>query len=509
MTMVWNLIIAIQNAALAHKTINLRLRLAGIKRTPRSSRLFFSILLFSLTKYPDQYLATNEGRFKIDTELKKRLARRTALMCGWVILMAYDDFVDENNLQSSMIFDQLSRCLAVFLAAQPGCEPPTGKNLKKIGEIWKTKAALWEVLPIPSPLNQSLYDFNFLENSNKELALSDFLYKTAEKEFNNQINITIISAAELGKIHAQTRREIADALGNIKVTEWNLDFLLMSLTRAAWGQIYSPLQRDLNHITWKIFINIGYNKSNCFIDGLDCLRNIVDQKRFFRTRFNPARFCEQFLDDVQDYFSDVNKGVAGYFHAEFIFQGQLAGEIIDRVYDHQASGQEKVNRLKKLLREHSYSMFYENTFCCFNHRVTPYWEDGNFNFDTNNIDDFLSALMMKPSQAHSDITRLLREKKDAYRSFLIYWKSGNFQKCGDLLIESEIPTVMARSFATFIIKNKEVLKSFFKKNSDMSVFWVYYLTIIGIMKIFEFRIYLETFQKHFLHMGCNRKGSTI
>ena len=114
MTMVWNLIIAIQNAALAHKTINLRLRLAGIKRTPRSSRLFFSILLFSLTKYPDQYLATNEGRFKIDTELKKRLARRTALLCGWVILMAYDDFVDENNLQSSMIFDQLSRCLAVF-----------------------------------------------------------------------------------------------------------------------------------------------------------------------------------------------------------------------------------------------------------------------------------------------------------------------------------------------------------------------------------------------------------
>lgn len=475
-----------------YQHIESKLKSIGIGISNMRLRLFITILVDGLTKNPYDVAVMNDQIITLDETTEKLLGFETLLMSSYMIVLSYDDFVEKYNLQAYDILEQLSHCIAGFLSAQMGDQNLSTEKLKSIGRFWGEKVPLWFDNPEAQLFMTKLFEFRFLERFGDSFSLGDIYYDLADRSLMDQINMTILAGIELGKAYSRTEKLIKESIYDKCDLTWNLEFFLSNFTRASWGQINSPQQRVVEDINWKSFIEMDYHKSNLLLDCINCLREIINQKRLIAMRFNRVRHCEQFLDDVQDYFADNREGVLGFLHMELISQGQLAEQLLLNLESFGAMNKDFVAIFIEVLHRYGYSPRYDGTLICFNDELMKFCEDDSFVINENNCEKFIRALMMETEHSRKmDLIRLLESRKNRYEKFVAYWKVGNYRECQKILFQSQIPRIMVRSFIRFIGQEKDNLLELFLKHSDSWKFWAYYLAMLAIMYNFLFRYSLD------------------
>jgi hypothetical protein len=439
--------------------------------------------------------------------IKRRIEEQVSLFSGYMVLIAHDDAVDKYNLGTYHIYEQLSRCLAVFLIGLT-CDVKeqitVGSLRSKLDQYAsqlniqlsshpKIVAELHFLFDNPSLLrgisnNEPLtIPMLFFDNNEHELLCSDWL------------NMTIVSAFEMGKIFRNISELLQKYLAEDEsVLQRRLEFLLALLVRCMYAQAHTSEQRNLDTLQYERFIELTYMKGNLISDIHGYILNQVYEQRFFATYCNSSRFCHQFFDDFQDLEEDTQAGVLGILHMQLVEQGRLAKKFL-AMSEEQPVSIELVNELLKstqVLR-----ITFDKTYLHQNPYIRAERDSqGNLCMEPRNVETILKEIWVNsPNELEWSIDKLARHRFALYSAFNKAWQEKNNNRLIEIVHSSNIPMLFLRGFDYFWRQSRRiVIESHRIHNALITGYIFYYIVKLG-SKIIQLQFWKESklyFLKH-------------
>jgi hypothetical protein len=418
---------------------------------------------------------------------RRLIENQASLFSGYMVMFAHDDAVDKYNLSTAQIYGQLSRCLAAFLMSIPIKDGPrTVGALRSTMNQWSDR--MREImLPFPKIAADLPYLFDASSmlrglSDNTPLIIQHLFLKDEHEELCLEwLNMTIFSAMEMGlafsKILSVIKQHLTDNEADLQRRN---EFLVTILVKCMYAQAHSPEQRDLEMFQYERYIELAYLKSNVLLDMPNYVSDQLDEQRYFATRYNSSRCCEQLYDDLQDFEEDTRDGVLNILHIQIVEQGRLAEKFLAMLEKQPQS----LSVVQELL---SNTIILRSTFDQTFMYSNPYIqaerdEQGNPRMISENAEAILREMWVNaPEELSWTVEALARHRLALYESFKTAWQAQNYPAVLDVVYRSNFPLALLRVLYHFMNQNKRVIIESHKQHgAPVAGYLSYFLVSAGI-----------------------------
>lgn len=405
----------------------------------------------------------------------------------FLILLAYDDPIDDGLLSKKEIYDQLSRCLAGFIVRSISNFPISSQFLEsEFNKIANISEKLFDI-SVLHDLHWLLNENDFLVSVRRKVNIeeNDLFYKNGQNNPVN-LNITIYAAIQMGEIYKQLKCKLTEFGYNNHNQDdnWHFDLILSSLLKSGYAQANTIYQKDIGSIGLEKYIQIACWKSNVYLDIGGCVRNLLTKNLFYETRFNDARFCEQIIDDIVDFDKDFNDGNLNIFNLHMTEQGRTAIILLDLMKSNDLMNKNVTMRANDiLLISPLLKTKFEHTFIFQN----PIIQTSNIKqntFDNKDNDLIFAAFINSKKELNVGLEMLLAERAKTWEKFICLWRNKRYMECSELTQKSSIPLSYIESLIKFVIKNKNHIirdKEFLLAQS------IYYYLLVCMLNLYRLK----------------------
>ncbi len=457
------------------------------------SRLSTWMLLERVLRKPAQPPSGKQLPGKIQTLIENQVS----LFSGYMVLFAHDDAVDKYNLDTVDIYEQLSRCLAAFLMSTPlQDEPRTAGALRYTMNKWSVRMQAMMV-PYPQIAVElpCLFDNPSLLYGipdNEPLTIQHLFFKHEYDSLCREwLNMTIVSALGMG----QTFRKISSLIKqhlqeDDAILLQHCEFLVKILIQCMYAQAHSAEQKNLNTIRYGRYVELATMKSTIFLDIRNYVSDQVNEPRFFGIRHNSSRWCDQFIDDLQDFEEDTRDGVLGILHVQIIEQGLLAEKFLAISENQQPS----IALVQELLHDTQIlRTTYEQTFIYQNPYIRSARDSqGNLRMQPTDAETILREIWVNaPSELGWTVEKLARHRLALYVSFKTAWQENNIPTVLDIIHQSNLLMAFLKTLQHFMRQNKQVIIESYKRYGAHNVGYISYYFVIFAIQV----LWLDVWKK--------------
>lgn len=434
---------------------------------------------------------------KLSREARYLIEDQVALFAGYMVIFAHDDAVDKYNLQTGQIYDQLSRCMVAFLlglCTQDGL--PTAGALvnesqkwleilqKELADFPDVAMELPHLLNSPTILNGIPFD--------EQITIRDLLIKREYEELCRQwLNASIVSAMGMGRAFREVSSLLRQHLGEEESAQHNrYVFFIKILAQCMYAQAHSPEQKSWDMIRYDRFIELAYFKSTILIDLYNYVSDQVNEKRFFATRHNSSRACDQILDDLKDYEEDTHDQVLNILHMHILEQGRLAEKFLlmpNRQIITIALVHELIDNTKILRITYDDAFIYHNPFV-----QAARDPAGNLLMEMGEAETILREIWVN-SQQESDwpIEKLARHRASLASKFKTAWQARNDTAILKIIHQSNFPMALLKSYSQLEYQKKRVIIQSYAQNGAQRTGYVSYYSVTFSLKIYWLSLWLK------------------
>jgi hypothetical protein len=253
----------------------------------------------------------------------------------------------------------------------------------------------------------------------------------------------------------------------------------MTMVKCMYAQARSPEQRDLETIRYERYVELACLKSNVLLDMPNYVSDQMDEPRYFATRYNSSRCCEQLYDDLQDFEEDTRDGTLNVLHMHIMEQGRLAEKFLALTGKKPlpSAALELLNDTVILQAYHDRTFIYSNPYI-----QSARDERGNPRLTPENVEMILREIWVNsPEEAHWTVESLARHRLSLYQSFKTAWQTQDYPAVLDIVYCSNFPSALLQSLYRFMNQNKRVIIESHKEHrAAMSGYLSYLLVRYGI-----------------------------
>jgi hypothetical protein len=434
---------------------------------------------------------------QIPGRVQQRIEQQVALFAGYMVLFAHDDAVDKFNFGTAQIYAQLSRYLSAFLMGLSTDEgSSTAGKLSQELRRWSARlhkslrdspdivAELHYLLVPPSDLAGQQVDGRF--------TIQDLLFRDEyEQPGRDWLNASIVSALGMGRAFREILRLLERHLAEDKAgLEARCEFFMNILVRCMYAQAHSPEQKDPDAIRYDRFIELSYLKSTILMDLINYVSDLVNEQRFFATRHNASRACDQIFDDLRDFDEDTADRILGILHVHILEQGRLAEKFLS-LPDRQTLTISTVRELlvdTKILRT-----TYDDTFIYHNPYVQAARDPcGDLCMGPDEAETILRELWVNsPGELNWPIERLALQRSSLSTSFKDAWRAKNLSAALDIIHRSNFPIALLDSLSHFVYGNKKVIIEAYTQHGARKAGYVGYFTVTLGLKALRINFWIK------------------
>lgn len=439
---------------------------------------------------------------KVSRRVQHLIERQVSLFAGYMVLFAHDDAVDKFNLDSKQIYEQLSRYLSAFLLGfSMDKEELNVEKLTQEMNKWSFKLSkllsdsphilmeLCCLLSIPS----NLYNLPLKD----KITIQNLLFKDEYEELcRDWLNTSIVSAMGMGQAFHKILILLKESLDEDDVIQQRRsEFFMGLLVKCMYGQAHSPEQKNLDLLSYERFIEISCLKSTILFDIYNYVSDQVNEKRFFDTRHNSSRACEQFFDDLQDYEEDTVDQTLSILHMHILEQSKLAEKYLSISKGKNITTdiiKELISETKILNITYNGMFIYHNPFI----RATRD-PSGNLCVRPEDSETILREIWVNsPSEVSWPIDRLARHRLWLGSCLKDAWQSKKYSAVLDIIYKSNFPIALLKSFSYFVHNNKKVnINAYSQHGALKSGYSSYFALKLGLKAL-----YVKYWTKRMLHI---------
>jgi hypothetical protein len=214
-------------------------------------------------------------------------------------------------------------------------------------------------------------------------------------------------------------------------------------------------------VGWRDYLELALGKSNAFLDIGICIRDTPDRERFFQSRLQAGRYCEQLVDDVLDVAADTQEGVLGFLPLRLIEQGQVAEGLLPYLQPSpplipglMAVLPTYLDRTGLLCTHHRGYFVYHNPYI-----QAERDEFGRVPVEPQTYETLLREILVNtPTELVCSLTELAERRARQYHEFCHWWRGRAFKRCLTVLFESRVPLAVTVSFLQFIRSQRKALR---------------------------------------------------
>ncbi len=454
-------------------------------------RLRFLLILERATRKPSRSPSGKE----LSLNIRSTFENDASLFGGYMVLFAHDDAVDKYHLTTAQIYDQLSRCLvAIIIGMYFEKDLRITRTLRSQLSYWddRMSKSLSERPDIVSELphlfsNSSL--LNEIGNTNR-ITIQHLLFQGEEHEAlcNEWLNMTIVSALEMGKVFQKISKNLQVFLSVDDIgLQQRREYLLLLLVKSMYAQAHSFEQKDIDSISYERLAELAYIKSTVFMDIRNYISYQTNEQYFFNTRHNSARYCEQIYDDPQDFVEDTYDGVINIIHMHIIEQGRLAERFLALPEKQKLSRQTAYDLLGNIqISNGTYNgaYLYQNPYV-----QAPRDSRGNLTFEAENVKTvWYEVWANTPTDINLNISALAQHRLTLYKLFYQAWKTDNYLEVINIVYKSNFPVALLDGLYKYRRKNKKTIVQSYKVSGSLFTGYAsYYMINLGVTSL---RLYI-------------------
>lgn len=443
-------------------------------------RLIIWLLFETITRKPGRPPSGKPFPRKAQSEIEETVA----LFAGHMVIFAHDDAVDKYDLNTAQIYDQLSRCLAMFLIGLfMDDDTFTGGDL--VHELQKWQGILQEELAdfpyiadeLPCLLNSKII-LNGTSLDDK-ISIRDLLLNDGYDDLCREwLNASIVSALGMGRALRKISELLRQYLDEDKHTQQRrYVFFINILVQCMYAQAHSPEQKSWRTIQFNRFIELVFLKSTILIDLYNYVSDQVNEARFFATRHNRSRACDQVFDDLKDLEEDTRDQVLSILHMFILEQGRLAEKFL-LIPNRENITIELIRDLlgdTKIIRTtYKEPFIYQNPFI-----QATREPDGRICAESDNAEDILREIWVNsPRELDWPIETLAKQRALLATNFKAAWQAKDEKAILNIIHRSNFPTALMKSFSDFTYQNKRVIITSYRQNGALRAGYIGYFNVI-------------------------------
>jgi hypothetical protein len=425
---------------------------------------------------------------KAPRQVKSMIERQVSLFIGYMVLFAHDDAVDKFNLSSKQIYEQLSRYLSSFLLGfSIGEEAATSAKLSQELSKWSSKVRK-KLSDYPHMVTELSYLFSLPKNlrnfyDNEKITVQNLLFKDEyEEPCRDWINTSIVSSMGMGRAFHKILLILRQHWGENEINQRRRSvFFMVLLVRCMYAQAHSPEQKDLDFISYGRFVEISYLKSTLLLDLYHYVSDQVNEKRFFATRHNESRACDQILDDLQDCEEDTADQILSILHIHILEQSRMAEKFLsipNRRKITIATVEELISETEILRTTYDETFIYRNPYI-----RAERDSGGNLVIKTENAEIILREMWVNSaSEVDWPIEELAKHRLWLGERLKDAWQSKDTRSVLDIIHISNFPIALTKSLSYFTSHKRKVIINAYAKHGALRAGYISYFVFMLSLK---------------------------
>lgn len=421
-------------------------------------------MIFSYAIIDNTYYSLTKKEKSSFTLLYRRLM-------GNVVTFSYDEGIDTQDISEFGLDDMKQNIIRLFIAILYGYD----SSLFNKSSNYRDNVIIFIH---DLKLDKEVEEFIFKIVLSMKIEISDekdFFYDSSYKNA-NLLNIPIVGALEFGRDLNDLVKELSK-LGLQNHAYITVERVLKNLLLGGHGQIHSVLQKDINIMTWKKYIDLSYKKGNDLVRLDHALYGMLDDNVFTQTSCDFVA-KQIFCDDVCDVLEDTLDGTLTAVALFYLAQGELAKKL--KPYYINKSFID-IEYCKKMIIESGLIQSTHEGVLMYYH---PYGEIPKFD-NINNSEELEYLVKVIFVNSEDEFTVALLYLLDKYivniSKFILLWDSKEYKKCYEYLQRQKVNDRFLKGWKIYIykIKNKIIEETSYSPLDEKYRTSYYYKTMLG------------------------------